>query len=322
MNKNDKPAEILLVDDEMEILRSLKRELRKENFNLTTANSAIEALEILKEKSFQVIISDNRMPKMTGIELFEQVKELYPETMKIVLTGYTDMESAIKAINNGEIHKFVTKPWKREQLLEHIYSALEKYYLIQENQLLTTQLQETNSQLAQKNENLKELATTDRMTGLLNHEEFVNDLTSLIKQFKRQEIPFAFGIFDIDNFKKVNDTYGHLFGDHVIKTIAQILKATTREGVDTTYRYGGEEFALLIRSPKEHEPGMAMERIRSQIEKTAMESDSVSMHVTISGGVGLYQTGMGQDQFVEAVDGALYHSKRNGKNQITDIQDL
>jgi diguanylate cyclase (GGDEF)-like protein/PAS domain S-box-containing protein len=118
---------LLLVDDEENILHSLKRILRKEAFNILTCNSAAEAFELLASHNVQVIVSDQRMPEMSGTEFLSQVKDMYPDTVRLVLSGYTDLRSVTDAINHGAIYKFITKPWQDDDLREEILSAFRLY---------------------------------------------------------------------------------------------------------------------------------------------------------------------------------------------------
>lgn len=127
------PRKLLLVDDEANILTSLKRMLRNEGYQVFTAGSGQEGLEILKHESIGVIISDQRMPGMNGTEFLSQVKELYPETVRIVLSGYTELETITSAINRGAIYRFLTKPWDDAQLKAHIAEAFQHYTLKNEN---------------------------------------------------------------------------------------------------------------------------------------------------------------------------------------------
>ncbi|MDP3537642.1 MAG: EAL domain-containing protein [Azonexus sp.] len=127
MPLNDVPRDsgqtLLVVDDEPNILASLSRLLRRENFQTLTATSPAEAFEILAKHRVQVILSDQRMPDMSGTEFFARVRQLYPETIRIVLTGYTDLDSVTGAINRGAIYKFLTKPWDDDQLRDQIREA-------------------------------------------------------------------------------------------------------------------------------------------------------------------------------------------------------
>ncbi len=127
---------LLLVDDEPSVSTSLSRLLRKENYQVFTADSGAQALKILQENTIKVIVSDQRMPKMTGSELFAQVKDKYPDTIRIILSGYTDFDSISDAINKGSIYKFLEKPWNNEVLRTEIRQAFNTQGLIQRNQQL------------------------------------------------------------------------------------------------------------------------------------------------------------------------------------------
>jgi response regulator RpfG family c-di-GMP phosphodiesterase len=147
---------ILLVDDEANITSALKRTLRRDGYNILTANSGAEGLDLLGVHEVGVIISDQRMPQMTGVEFLRKVKALYPKTFRIVLSGYTELESVTSAINEGAIYKFLTKPWDDEQLRENIREAFERYEMEQENLRLTGELQNANNKLSLLNLNLEQ----------------------------------------------------------------------------------------------------------------------------------------------------------------------
>ena len=127
---------VLCVDDEKNILSSLKRLLRKENYTLLTATSAKEGLEILEKEKVHLVISDQRMPSMNGTEFLAKVKKRYPNILRIILTGYTDVDSITESINKGHIYKFFLKPWNDHTLMLEIRQALEQYDLQQANKLL------------------------------------------------------------------------------------------------------------------------------------------------------------------------------------------
>lgn len=127
---------ILLVDDESNVLSALKRALFEEPLEITSATSAEEALEIMKERSFKIVISDERMIGMQGSEFLARVRENYPDTIRIMLTGHATLEAAMKAVNEGEIYRFFSKPWDDHNLKFAIRSAIEKFDLEAENRRL------------------------------------------------------------------------------------------------------------------------------------------------------------------------------------------
>lgn len=152
----DKTHTVLCVDGEKPILSSLKRLLRKESFNLLTASSCREGLGLLKKNDVHLIISDQRMPEMSGTKFLSKVKEKYPDTIRIVLTGYTEVDTIRDAINDGHIYKFILKPWNDDNIKNEIKKSLEQYDLIQANRSLNKIITQKNKELEEINKNLEE----------------------------------------------------------------------------------------------------------------------------------------------------------------------
>lgn len=147
---------ILLVDEEINITNALKRTLHRDGYSVLTANTAEEGLALLAQHEVGVIISGQRMPHMSGLEFLQQVKLLYPKTLRIVLSGYTELESITKTINEGAIYKFLTKPWDDDLLRDNIREAFQYYDMEQENLRLTRELQSANNELSILNQNLEQ----------------------------------------------------------------------------------------------------------------------------------------------------------------------
>ena len=149
---------LLLVDDEKAITKALHRLFRKEGYQILTADSGPEGLEKLKqcERSVSLIISDQRMPEMSGAQFLEKAKEIAPNAVRYLLTGYSDMEAVIQAVNSGEIHRYLTKPWNDDDLLLHVRQSLEHYELIYENRRLTALTIKQNRELAELNKSLEQ----------------------------------------------------------------------------------------------------------------------------------------------------------------------
>ena len=146
----DKPTPtILFVDDEESILKALKRFLRKQPYEVFTANGGQEALDFLEkyEKPVALIVSDQRMPSMNGAEFLEKAKKIYPDAIRFLLTGYSDMDAIIDSVNKGEIHKYITKPWNDDDLMLQIKQGLEHYGLKEENKRLLAVTREQNKKL-------------------------------------------------------------------------------------------------------------------------------------------------------------------------------
>jgi len=150
------PIRVLFVDDEGNILRSIKRLFMEESYEVLTTNSGEKALELLKDgQDIGLIVSDQRMPGMLGVDLLKQASEISPDTLRIILTGYTDINAAIDAINKGGAYQYITKPWKDDELIQIVRDAVYRYSLIRENKRLTEIVKRQNEELKQWNDQLQ-----------------------------------------------------------------------------------------------------------------------------------------------------------------------
>ena len=157
---------LLLVDDEKDILRTLTLTFEGE-YKVFTARSGLEALEILEKQDISLIISDQRMPEMTGVELLQKAITINPHAIRIILTGYTDTAALIQAINKGHIYQYVTKPWDRQDFKVIVKRALESYELTMENQRLLKELQAANDRLRDENTLIRKTLKSDLESGYI-----------------------------------------------------------------------------------------------------------------------------------------------------------
>lgn len=156
--KPDAPQRtLLLVDDEQNILAALKRLLRRDAYHILTASSGQEGLDVLAAHPVDVIVSDQRMPGMLGADFLRKARLLYPQTMRIMLSGYTELQAVTDAVNEGAIFKFLTKPWDDQQLRAHIAEAFRLKGIDDDNARLNEQLREANLALAVANDAMQAL---------------------------------------------------------------------------------------------------------------------------------------------------------------------
>ncbi len=176
---------ILCVDDEKDILSALQRVFRKK-YKVLTANSGQEGLEVLKKNDVSLIVSDQKMPEMTGVEFLKKSIDVNSKPIRILLTGYTDIDSVINAINTGEIYRYVTKPWDPVDITNTVDKAIEKFEL-------RKQLEEKNKELKEANEELKTLdQAKNNFMFLVNHElktplTVITSFVDLLKESKLDE---------------------------------------------------------------------------------------------------------------------------------------
>ena len=140
---------VLVIDDEPEVLNTLNRQLRRE-FEVFIAHNSDEALAILHEHPIQIVISDERMPGVTGSEFFSHIKEEYPGAIRLLLTGYADLQAVIQAINQGHIYRYITKPWDATEIRTIVREAYDRYRMIARSEHLLNELQAANELLEQR----------------------------------------------------------------------------------------------------------------------------------------------------------------------------
>lgn len=146
---------VLCVDDETHILKALKRLLRNEDYELLTAESGEEGLVILRDRKVHLVVSDQRMPDMTGIEFLQRVEELYPKTVRIVLSGYAEVCTIVDAINKGKISRFIPKPWDDDELKSTFQQCLKDYDILFPDTQTVEEARKDNAELREINENLE-----------------------------------------------------------------------------------------------------------------------------------------------------------------------
>ncbi|MBU1652057.1 response regulator, partial [bacterium] len=143
-------SKILIVDDEPDILELLQESFEDAGYYVITALNGLEALSLLEHEQPDIILSDNRMPGMSGIELMEEIRKNYPDSIRLLMTGYADLNIAIEAINRGWVYKFITKPFKMEEILIAIRRALEFYEIVRQKKMLEAQIIQQNQILEKR----------------------------------------------------------------------------------------------------------------------------------------------------------------------------
>ncbi|HSM26124.1 MAG TPA: diguanylate cyclase [Anaerolineaceae bacterium] len=480
---------VLVIDDEEFILSSLYRLLRRE-FNVLIANTASEGLELMRHNEVHVVVSDQRMPEMVGVEFFSIIQGEFPDAIRMLLTGYSDLESVIAAINTGNIYRYIVKPWNPDELLNIVREACVKYDLIVKNRKLTKELMETNVELEQRVlERTNQLARSNDLITDLNHaaiqlqtefdieninykleEEFKNlQLHCSVVLLGNHPIPFAFdsseqtkelakddvcklilqsipvfkkmlvqqkpefielfykwfqktfskkeltlpcalssladvgdnshglflpliardgflgalvvwgdllekddisplmlfanqlaliienanyfetfkllaetdsltGVFnrrkimqlahqefnralrlnqnlsvmmiDLNRFKQINDVFGHLIGDDVLKYAANTMQASIRKDVDSIGRYGGDEFFIILPDTNQEQVGAAANRLRKNFETKKIQFAEGLDQVFISVGTATMSSSINNlSQLIDLADQNMYKQK-------------
>lgn len=331
------PAEarcsLLVVDDEPFILSLLSTVLAKD-FEVLTADGGEAAKRILAGREVNLILADQRMPGMTGVELLEWVRQHSPRTIRLMMTGFADFEGTVKAINRGEIYRIILKPWKTEELASILKNAAHIFLLERSHEQLLTELRQLNQelekrvqqrtreleeairQLRQKNSMLEKFALTDSLTGLPNRRAMDGLAKFELRRRARYPGPLALGIVDADHFKDINTRYLLPGGDQVLVCLAQTLARAGRT-VDTVGRIGGEEF--MVMAPETHIEGARIlaERMRSLVEASHTSYNGETIQITVSVGFAVADDAVPAtyEQMKHTAAAALEEAKSSGRNR-------
>ena len=293
-------ANILIVDDSKLIAHVAKTMLTKQGHEVILAQDGKAGIEAAKSARPDIILLDLIMPVMDGYEVCEHLKaDEMTREIPIIMAETADK---VKGLRMGALD-YVTKPFDEAELVARVNIHL--------------RLRELYREVRQQNRLLQEMANRDGLTGLYNHRYFHEQLSQDFLRAKRYHEHLTCVLLDIDFFKKFNDTYGHQTGDVVLKNLAQVIEASTRES-DLAARYGGEEFALVMYHTDQKAALEAAERLRLKVESQEVNGNGNVLHVTISVGVATFPHENIHDakELIEFADQALYKAKENGRNRV------
>ncbi len=289
---------LLVVDDEPYILPTLKALLSGE-YEVITADCADTAKAIFARRSVDLVLTDQKMPRQTGIQLLEWVCAHHPRTVRLLMTGHAELEDAVNAINRGQVYHYLLKPWRTEELIQILRNAAEKFQLERSRDRLLEQLsllnadleqrvtdrtralQEANHMLEQRARELERLALTDSLTGLFNRRAMEELARFELKRHARYPSPLTIGLIDIDCFKEINTRYLLPGGDEALKALARILTTSVRE-VDSVGRIGGDEFLIIARETNEEGAKHLAERIRATVAATPIPYGKQTIRISVS----------------------------------------
>jgi two-component system, cell cycle response regulator len=297
---------VLIIDDSEAVREKIIKTLESRDLfsRFYQAEDGLEGFKKLLASPVDIILCDLEMPRMDGFKFLGMMKGRpeVSDTPVIILTGNDDRELKIKGLEQGACD-FITKPFDPEELVARMRVHLKIKHL--------------QDDLKRSNELLLELSNTDHLTGLFNRRFLMEALDKEVQRSRRKDGQVALLLLDIDHFKRVNDTHGHLQGDVVLQKVALHIQKELRS-YDIAARYGGEEFVAVLPDTSLKEAFNVADRIRLSVQGMRFAGSLSNERVTVSLGVALFPSPCFDDidGLLRSADEALYQAKERGRNRV------
>jgi diguanylate cyclase (GGDEF)-like protein len=287
---------VLIIDDSITVRSQLKYFLNSQLFKVLSATTSLDGLKVLENNSdIKIIITDYNMPDINGVELLKIIRRNFSKNKLAVIGISSDENSSISFLKHGA-NDFINKPFIKEEFICRLNNTAEALENV---------------------EKLEEIAYKDFLTKIANRKYFFEKAQVYFENSKEQNTPSAVAMIDIDNFKIINDTYGHSVGDEVIKSLAKLLSDNIK-GQDIVARFGGEEFVLYLQDISPSNASNFMKSLCRKISKQKiLLSETQHINYTVSIGLDTQK----QDTLTQKINNAdklLYEAKKSGKNRVVD----
>ena len=295
LHKN-RDIKVLVVDDSMVTRAQIKGILKQQMFKVMVAAHGEEALVFLKDNpDIKLVLTDFNMPVIDGIELTKEIRKTQTknELSIIAMTASNAEHISAKFLKIGA-NDFIHKPFTKEEIACRINNSLDSLEYIAK---------------------IKDMAHNDFLTGLSNRHSFFEEMNQYCKSARENGESFALAMIDVDNFKNINDSFGHDVGDFVLAELAKNLKNNLK-GSDIIARFGGEEFCIVLKNINQKKALEYFIKLKGTIASVAIRPKSVkAFNITVSIGVA-FDDANTLDEILKQADNALYSAKKNGKNRV------
>jgi diguanylate cyclase (GGDEF)-like protein len=303
---------VLIVEDDPMSQKLLMAALKKEGYGFAVARNGQEAIDLYCQEFFSIIITDWMMPEMDGLELCRLIRGMKIDRYIyiIVLTGQSSKTDLVKGLEAGA-DEYIVKPIHQAELRVRLKSAC--------------RILDLESSLKKSMAEIRELSIRDRLTGSFNRVYMDYQLEQEIMRSSRYHHYLSILMCDLDHFKIINDTYGHLAGDEVLKKCVDKISSSVRNGVDWMARYGGEEFVIVLPETDHTGALRVAERMRERIAAAPVDFVGCEIDITASfGSVTLIPNDQGGHRIMEQVlnvaDTCLYQAKNDGRNRVVSAE--
>jgi two-component system cell cycle response regulator len=302
-------ARILLIDDDRGQADELRKQLDILGYETLWAHDGVNGLKLINAELPDVVVLDMALPDIDAHEVCRWIKMQGRGVPVIMLTVKGEGGDRVLGLHTGA-DDYLPKPFNWEELNAHIYACLR-------TRNIQDELRNKNRQLEELLHQVEKMAVTDALTGLYNRRRFLETLQKEYHRAHRYNIPLSCLMIDLDQFKAVNDTYGHEAGDAVLSEMGALLLKTFRD-IDTVARYGGEEFTAILPETDRTAAAKAAKRVLTAVSAHPFTGKPTALHLTVSVGISAIpdEAVTSPDQLIQAADFALYVAKQAGRNRI------
>lgn len=304
-----KPNFPILIADDNDLHRTvLEYTLKKSGHEVMAASDGRQAIEIFKSGYYPIIITDWKMPNMTGLELCRTIRENYQDQFTyVIIHSSLDSKKDIQTAMEAGIDEYLVKPVDPTELALRLATA---HRVLKLEQTLRGRLEKS-----------RQLATTDSLTRLYNRGFLDERLPMEVKRAMRYDRPLSVIFSGIDHFKSINDTYGHRTGDEVLKSFARCIKGNVREEVDWLARYGGEQFVVILPETDIDGAMIVANRLQHAVASTPFAVEAEKIGITASFGAAGFSPKEKSDagkmalELLDRADRCLYAAREGGRNR-------
>ena len=294
---------VLIAEDDSVVRRAIEIVLRKRGYEVVMAENGRKAWEALDDREIRLAILDRMMPEMTGIEVCEKIRQRGGEYLYVIILSAQDSETDIVSGLDAGADDYVTKPFSQKELQARLRAGERIVRL--ETELLVAQ------------QKIETMATEDELTSLWNRRAIIQRLKEELARARREGLPIAVGMVDVDHFKSVNDTLGHGAGDRVLIEVARRMAAASRS-YDSVGRYGGDEFLLIFANTSREQAAEIGRRMCENVRQAPIDAGNKAVNVSITLGVAtISETDESSaEELIHVADCALYDAKERGRDQM------
>jgi diguanylate cyclase (GGDEF)-like protein len=299
---------ILIAEDNAVSRKILEKCLFKAGFEVVSVENGKEAFQILKNDFYPIVITDWKMPEMDGTELCKAIRRhKFPGYIFIILVTAKDKDDDIIAGLEAGADDYLVKPFNQAELVARLKAG--------------KRILRLERSLKDANEKITMLSITDPLTGIYNRSYLNERLPQEIARSFRYKHPLSLLMCDIDRFKRINDTYGHLIGDQILSNFVLCLNQSIRKSIDWMVRYGGEEFLIVLPETNVKGAWQGAERLRKMVSSHIFAGDGEDLRITASFGVSGFDPSECEDKIssetlIAESDRFLYQAKQAGRNRV------